>query len=115
LLRYINPPDAKYYAEIKLPQYNFGKVDTGMKVQLYFDAYPYQEVGFVRGILNYISNISADSTFLGAVSFEKGLTTNQNKPIQYKIGLKAKALIITKDMRLLQRFYYSVVKTTTLN
>ena len=32
LLGYVNPRDSRYYAEIKLAQYNFGKVDTGMKV-----------------------------------------------------------------------------------
>lgn len=115
LLGYVNPLDSKYYAEIKLPQNNFGKVDTGMKVQLRFDAYPYQEVGFVPGTLNYVSVVAVDSTFIGTVQLNKGLQTNQGKPLQYKNGLKAQALIITKDMRLLERLYYSIVKATSVN
>jgi HlyD family secretion protein len=115
LLGYVNPPDSKYYAEIKLSQNNFGKVDTGMKVQLRFDAYPYQETGFVHGTLNYISNISIDSAFLGTVRLDNSLNTSQHKAIQYKTGLKAQALIITKEMRLLERLYYSIVKSTSLN
>jgi HlyD family secretion protein len=111
LLGYVNPPDSKYYAEIKLEQNNFGKVDTGMKVQLRFEAYPYQETGFIPGTLNYISNIAVDSGFWGTVRLDKGLVSNQNKLIQYKPGLKAEALIITKDMRLLERLYYATVKT----
>lgn len=114
LLGYINPPDTKYYAEVKLAQYNFGKVDTGMQVQLRFDAYPYQESGFVKGTLNYISNVAVDSAFIGTVRLDNGLITNQNKNIPYKYGLKAQALIITQDMRLLERMYYSIVKATSV-
>lgn len=110
LLGYVNPPDSKYFAELKLSQNNFGKADTGMKVQLRFEAYPYQEMGFVPGTLNYISNVAIDSGFIGTVRLTKGLKTNQNKELQYKPGLKAQALIITKDMRLLERLYYNIVK-----
>lgn len=114
LLGYINPPDSKLYAEIYLPQNNFGKVDTGMQVQLRFDAYPYQETGFVRGKLNYIAKIATDSGFYATVRFDNGLITNLKNSIQYKNGLKAQAIVITKNMRLLQRIYYSVVKGTSV-
>ena len=113
LLGYINPPDNRYYMELSLPQNNLGKVDTGMQVQLRFDAYPYQEVGFVKGKLNYMSPIASDSGFLGTVNLQNGLQTNLNKTIQYKNGLQAQALIITKNMRLLERIYYSVVKSVS--
>jgi len=115
LLGYVNPPDSKYYAEVRLSQNNFGKVDSGMRVQLRFDAYPYQESGFVPGTLNYISKVAIDSGFLGTVKLDNGLITNQNKELQYKTGLKAQALIITKDMRLLERLYYNIVRSTSLN
>lgn len=114
LLGYISPADNRYYAEVRLSQMNFGKVDTGMKVQLRFDAYPYQEIGFVPGRLNYISNVAIDSGFIATVQLEKGLNTNQNKKIRYKPGLKAQALVITKDQRLLERLYYSIVKSINL-
>lgn len=113
LLGYINPADSKFFVEISLPQSNSGKVDTGMNVQLRFDAYPYQEAGYVKGTLDYISAIASDSGFLATVRLNNGLTTNLKRQIQYKSGLKAQALIITKNMRLLQRIYYSVVKATS--
>jgi HlyD family secretion protein len=40
-----------------------GEADTVMQVQLGFDAYPYQEMGFVKGKLNHISKIATDSGF----------------------------------------------------
>jgi HlyD family secretion protein len=113
LLAFVNPPDSKYYAEVRLSQSNFGKIDTGMKVQLRFDAYPYQEMGFVTGHLNYLSKVAIDTGFIGTVRLDRGLKTNQNKELQYKNGLHAQAIIITKEMRLLERLYYNIIKATS--
>jgi len=115
LLGYANPPSSTFYAEIYLPQNNSGKVDTGMQVQLRFDAYPYEETGFVNGKLSYISKIASDSGFYARVSLENALVTNLKNQIPYKSGLHAKALVITKNQRLLQRLYYSLVKTTSMS
>lgn len=115
LIGYVSPADASYYAEIKLSQNNFGKVDTGMHVQLRFDVYPYQEIGFVEGKLNYISDMSVDSGFLGRVDLPEGLHTTRKRTLQFKNGLKAKALVITRDMTLLQRIYYGITRSLEMN
>lgn len=115
LLGYVSPLYSINYVEIRLSQNNFGKVDTGMKVQLRFDAYPYQETGFVQGTLSYISKVAVDSGFLGAVRLDKGLMTNRNNELLNKPGLKAQALVITKDQRLLERLYNNIVKSTSIN
>ena len=39
-----------------------------------------------------------------------GLNTNYKKQIQYRDGLIAHAEIITKDLTLLQRFWYGIIK-----
>jgi len=114
LLGYINPPDSRFYAQVYLPQNNLGKIDTGMQVQLRFDAYPYEEVGFIKGKLNYISKVASDSGYLATVQLDNGLQTNLHRTIQYKSGLKADALVITKNMRLLQRLYYNIVKAASV-
>lgn len=114
LLGYINPLNSKFYAQVYLPQNNLGKVDSGMQVQLRFDAYPYQEVGFVKGKLKYISKVASDSGFLAIVALDNGLETNQHKSVQFKSGLKADALVITRNMRLFQRLYYNIVKATSV-
>jgi hypothetical protein len=109
---YVDPPDSRYYAQVTLPQSNFGKIRMGQRVQLRFDAYPYQEFGYVEGRLSYISHVPSDSGFLANIELPKGLSTNYRKDIQYRSGLHSQALIITRDARLLQRFYYSIVKGT---
>ena len=108
LLGFINPPGSKYYVHGYLPQKNLGKVDTGMKVQLRFNAYPYEETGYVKGKLFYISKIASENGFLATIQLENGLETNLKKNIQYKNGLTAEAVIITKDVRLLERLYFNI-------
>jgi HlyD family secretion protein len=113
LLGYIVPDDSRYYIEANIGQNNFGKIDTGMAVQLRFDAYPYQEMGFVRGTLNYVSSIASDSGILATIRLDNGLVTNSRRTLTYKNGLKANALVITKNIRLLQRLYYNMTKFTS--
>jgi len=105
---YINPGNSSYYAEMSIPQYNFGKVAVGQKVLLKFPAYPYQEFGAVYGNIGFISRIPTDSGYLAKVLLPAGLATNYKKEIQFRDGLLAKGEIITKDMRLLQRFVYQL-------
>ena len=107
---YINPSDSHYYAELYIPQTNFGKVKKGQDVLLKFPSYPFQEYGSVKGKIDFISNISTDSGYLAKIVLPKGLHTNYNKIVQYRDGLFAQGEIITKDMRLLERFYYNIVK-----
>lgn len=113
LLGYINPTDSKYFVEILLPQNNSGKVDTGMQVQLRFDAYPFEEMGYVSGKIDHISKIASDSGFLAIVRLDNGLLTNLKNSISYKDGLKATAIVITKNMRLMNRISSSIIKATS--
>ncbi len=114
LIGYINPDDSHFYAETYLPQNNFGKASIGLKVQLRFDAYPYQETGFVDGTINYISHVASDSGFLATVQLDHGLVTNTGRPISYKSGLTAQAIVINRDLRLLQRLWFNLNKSVTV-
>ena len=108
IIGYVNPPDSRYYAMVELTQNNFGKIRAGQKVQLRFDAYPYAEFGYVEGRLNYVSKVPSDSGFLATIDLPRGLRTNYNLDVQYRSGLRSQAIIITRDSRLLERFYYNI-------
>ncbi|TDW99151.1 HlyD family secretion protein [Dinghuibacter silviterrae] len=110
VLGFVDPLNSRFYAQVNLGQANLGKLEVGQRVQLRFDAYPYQEFGYVEGRLQYISKVPSDSGFLANIELTHGLLTAYGRPIQYKNGLRAQALIVTKDMRLAERFYSSVVK-----
>lgn len=115
VIGFVDPAGTAYYAETYLPQNNFGKIDIGQQVQLRFAAYPYEEYGYVQGTLKYISKVPSDSGFLAVIDLDKPLTTNYQHTIPFKNGLKADAIIITHNMRLLQRFYYGIVKSFSTN
>lgn len=110
LIGYVISSDNEYFAEVNLPQNSLGRVDTGMKVQLRFDAHPYQDAGYIPGTLNYISEVSVNRNTIGTVRLDRGLITSQHLTIRFENALKARALIFTKDMSLFQRLYYSILK-----
>jgi len=110
IICFINPENTQYYAEVYIPQANFGKVRIGQEVLLKFPSYPFQEYGSVSGKLDFISNINTDSGYLAKVILPRGLNTSYKKQVQFRDGLVAQGEIITQNMRLLERFYYNIVK-----
>jgi multidrug efflux pump subunit AcrA (membrane-fusion protein) len=111
VLCFVNPQNTEYYAEVYIPQTNFGKVQKGQEVLLKFPSYPFEEYGSIKGAVDFISNIPTDSGYIAKVTLPQGLNTNYKKQVQYREGLIAQGEIITKNMRLLERFYYSMVKS----
>ncbi|MCL1942729.1 MAG: HlyD family secretion protein [Candidatus Azobacteroides sp.] len=107
---YINPENTHYFVQLVIPQTNLGKVDIGQKVLLKFPSYPFQEYGAVYGKIEFISHIAADAGYFAKVDLQDGLRTNYGKQIMYRDGLQGDAEIITKDLRLLERFYYDIMK-----
>lgn len=103
----VNPHNTQYYAQVQIPQNNFGKIKVGQKVLLKLPAYPYQEFGSLKGQLKFISTIPSDSGFIGKILLPAGLHTSQQKDLQYREGLKAHAEIITSDRKLSDRILSS--------
>jgi HlyD family secretion protein len=110
VIGFVNPQGTSYYAQTYLSQTNFGKIDIGQQVQLRLAAYPYEEYGYISGRLRYVSKVPSDSGFLAIIDLNKELITSHHYPIQFKNGLEAKTIIITRNMRLLERFYYGLVR-----
>lgn len=107
---YVSPKNNSYYLQASVPQNNLGKVVVGQKVLLKFNAWQWQEYGTVTGKVEYLSDIATDSGYITKIILPDGLRTNRQKTIVYKEGLDAQAEIITKDMSLIERFYYSIIK-----
>ncbi len=110
VLFYIQPDNTSYFVEMLIPQYNSGKVKVGQKVLLKFQAYPSEQYGSLIGTIDNIKPVPTDSGYLARVILPQGLHTNYKKTLQYRDGLLAQAEIITRDMRLLERFYSNVRK-----
>jgi HlyD family secretion protein len=112
---YINPKRGTAFGEVYVSQNSFGKIKLGQIVIIKFDAYPNDEFGIVEGKVDFISEIPDDNNhFLVKVLLPKGLITNYNKRLFYRVGMQASAEIITDNARLLERmmkpFYSRIMK-----
>ena len=104
--------DKKTYKVIlKMPTNNSGKVNKGQQVNIKLNNYPYEEFGILQGKVKNISNVANEDYYFVEVSLSNGLTTTYKKEIEPN-NLIGTADIVTKDLRLLERFLYLVNKST---
>ncbi|GGH62223.1 HlyD family secretion protein [Filimonas zeae] len=103
---FVKTAGSSCFAEVLIPQKNFGKVAVGQSVQLYFQAYPYQDYGFINTHIAFISGISSDSGFMAKLKFTDGLTTSLHKTIPYIDDLKASGKIIVRRTKLIHRLLH---------
>ncbi|GAA4183159.1 MULTISPECIES: HlyD family secretion protein [Sphingobacterium] len=107
-LFYINPKSEKYYGEVLLPQTASAKVKKGQKVLIKVNGYPFEEYGYLRGKVEYISDIPIrDSVFFTTVGLD---TTGSNPLIQLKPGLFGDGEIITEDKSIFRRIWNNLTK-----
>jgi hypothetical protein len=104
VVAYITNTTNTYYAELLLPQTNFGKIKSGQQVWLKFSSYPAQEYGSLEGQIGEIKKIPTDSGYLAKVILPKRLRTNYNKQLFFVEGMVAQAQIITAKRRLAEKF-----------
>lgn len=105
--------DSRYIGTLTIPQENLGKVKVGQKVLIKFQSFPFQEYGIVEGnILTppQISTQDDDKSFFSLVELSNGLRTSHNKILTPKYGMNASAEIVTEDLRLSERIFYSIRK-----
>lgn len=104
---FIAPDQKQYIGELRLPQYNLGKVKVGQQVLIKFAGYPFEEYGAVEGRITSIAQLPVnDSTFSAKVLLPVRFTTQHGKRLAYRVGMQANAEIITEDTSLLERLMY---------
>lgn len=101
----VNQGNSLFFGEIRIPQYNMGKIKVGQRVLVKLLSYPFEEYGVVEGRINFISNTArGDSIFVAKV----GLKSKKN--MVFKTGMLADAEIITQESSLLNRFFRNIIK-----
>lgn len=94
---------------MSVPATNSGKIAPGEKVLIKLDNYRYQEFGIVEGRVQNISLTPDDKgNYYVDVILPKGLRTSYNKTLPFDKELKGNAEIVTKDLRLIERFFYQI-------
>ncbi len=95
--------DRKIIGKLELPLLGAGKVKTGQTANIKLDSYPFKEYGTVNGIVEDISEISADEKYRVEVSLPEGLKTSYKKTLEFSQEMHGTAEIITEDIRLFMR------------
>lgn len=103
----INPAGNVLSVEIDVPEGNIYQLDEAQPIQLWIADYPYARFGTLTGSLKYISGITIDNNIKAQIYLPQGLRTSGRYPIDFRRGLKADALIVIRDMRLIQRIFSS--------
>ncbi len=107
----VNPGNEDFFGEVKIPQYNMGKIRTGEKTLIKLRSYPFEQYGMIKGTLSYVSDVAyRDSVFIAKVTFDHFENKDPNRKIVLKNGMQADAEIITEESSLLQRFFRNVTK-----
>ena len=107
----VNPGNTDFFGEVKIPQYNMGKVKLGQRTLIKLKSYPFEEYGIINGKISYITDVALkDSVFIAKIDFGKFEHKIPSNPIILKPGMQADAEIITQESSLLQRFLRNITK-----
>lgn len=109
ILFYINAGKNDYYGEVLIPQAASSRVKKEQKVMIRVRSYPYQEYGYLKGKVDYISDIPVkDSLFFSRVTLVR---TDADSVIKLKPGILADAEIITEDQSIFRRIWLNLTKS----
>ena len=101
----IVPNGSNYNALATITTVGAGKVKSGQKVFIELVDYPKSEFGMIEGKVTAITQIDKEGKYEVKISLPTQLKTTYNKQIPFKAQLRGTAKIITKDKRLLARFF----------
>lgn len=106
-------PDYKkddYFGIAQMPLLNSGKVKKGQSVNIKLLGFPENEYGVLLATVNEISDVPDENFYLVKLNLNKGLQTSFNKEITFKQNINGNAEIITDNLRLIERFVYTLTK-----
>ncbi len=109
----IVPHNTDVLGQVLLPISGAGKVKLGQVAIVKLADYPYMEYGYIKGMVANISLVSSPlpngdkviDNYLVTLSFPGGLRTNYGTQLEFKFESKGTVEIVTKDRRLIERFF----------
>ena len=104
----IVPGTESIYGQVQLPIDGSGKVEIGQRVVIRLDNFPAREYGTIMGIVETISSLPKDNQYTIRIQLPDGLKTTYKVDLPFRQQLSGSAEIITRDLSLFQRVFYSV-------
>ncbi|PZF73836.1 HlyD family secretion protein [Taibaiella soli] len=115
----IVPDKFHYLAYVQLPAAGLGKIRKGQNAHLLLDHFPYNEYGYLEGVVKEVSAIpqsvssaaqGSTVTYRAYIQLPDSLVSSYHNKIPFSPEMSGTARIITKDRNLLQRLFSFVSK-----
>jgi len=103
------PRGNRFRALMKVSIQGSGKIEKGQKVFIEFSDFPKNDFGMLEGTVKSITSVSKNEMYEVEIQLPKKLITTYKKEIPVKSILKGSAKIITKNKRLINRFFEKVI------
>ena len=101
---------------VKIPQESFGKIETGQKVNVRLNGYPYMEYGLLIGVVGHISSVPEEATvqqaspqYTAEIIFPNGMKSSYGKKLKLIQKMSGTAEIITEERSLMMRLIDPIV------
>ncbi len=96
--------EVTWIGQTQIPALASGKIRKGQRVILKFVDYDAYEFGYVNGLVTKISILpNNEGWYFVQIALPDGLKTSFGKTLDYKVNMKGRAEIITRDKRLIER------------
>lgn len=106
------PGAENFFGMAKMQLSGSGHLKAGQRVHIKLENFPSAEYGMLEGTVETISLLPKEQNYLIRIKFSDGLHTTYGKTIDPKQEMVGQAEIVTRDVRLLERFFYQLRKAT---
>jgi hypothetical protein len=89
--------------KLHIPSADINAIKPGQRVLIRLERYPDAEFGMVAGVIQSISSLPENDSYLVLVNLPQGVITTFGKKINVGDGLKGSAEIIIEDSRLIEK------------
>ena len=103
-------PKGNYFTGLmKVASAGAGKIEKGQKVFIEIKDFQKHDYGMLEGKVKSITSISKDEFYEVEIQLPKKLITTYKKELPLKAQLKGSAKIITKNKKMIERFFEKVI------
>lgn len=105
ILAVVPNDSAKIVCKAILPIAQSGKVKTGLSAQIRIDAYPFQQYGVLRAVVQNIAALPQKEDYQLDIALLNGLQSTYKKLIPFRQEMQGTANIITEDRSIMGRMF----------
>jgi hypothetical protein len=97
--------DRNFVVKLAMSNNLSGSFESNFSLQLRFKDYPYREFGILENLSNVLYSKTADSIFIIVSEIPQTPMTTKYHLIKLEEGMIVDVLVLTKDARLIKRFF----------